>query len=137
MLLSGNTFDGSVAGDYFPDRGKAGHEMMDEGVILAYALMLMLFFGAFFIRGLLTRRAALKVIKTFCRYDALSSRSAKKADELGLNPPGLIERISRLRDYKPEALRGLKEMKVVRTTSDGRLYMTEKQLNENLRCNRQ
>ena len=96
MLLSGDKFGGSVAGDYFPNTGKAGHEMMDESVILAYALMVVLFFGAFFIRGLLTRKAALKVIKIFCRYEALSARSAKKADELGLNPPGLIERISRL-----------------------------------------
>ena len=102
-----------------------------------YVLLAVLFISVFFIPVLLTRRAAFKVIKIFCRYDALSTGKARTAEELGLRPPGFFERIGRLRDYKPYALRLLRQTKVVRTTASGRLYMTEEKLTENLRCNRQ
>jgi hypothetical protein len=116
---------------------KVGDESMDESFIFAFALLVVLFASVLFIPALLTKRAMSKVIKVFCRYGALNAKKAKKAEELGLNPPGFFERMGRMRDYKPHALRFLKQMKVVRTTKDGRLYMTEKNLNENLRCNRQ
>ena len=109
---------------------------MTEGVIFVCALMVMLLASVFFIPALLTRRAAFKVIKVFCRCDALNAKNAKKAGELGLNPPGFFERMGRLRDYKPHALRLLKETKVVRTTKDGRLYMAEDKLDEDARCGR-
>jgi len=110
---------------------------MTEYLIFIYALIAVLFVGVFFIPVLLTRLAALKVIKIFCRYTALSAKNAKNAEELGLNPPGFFERIFRPRDYKPYALRFLKQTNVVHTTRDGRLYMTEEKLTGNLRCNRQ
>ena len=110
---------------------------MTEYALFAYALIVVLFASVFFIPALLTRRAAFKVVKIFCRCDALDPKSAKDAEELGLNPPGFFERIGRLRDYKPYALRALKETKVVRTTRDGRLYMAEDKLDENVRCDRQ
>ena len=109
---------------------------MNEYVIFAYALIAVLFVSALFIPVLLTRRAASKVIKIFCRYDALSVKSAKSAEELGLNPPDFFERMFRPRDYKPYALRMLKQQNIVHTTGDGRLYMTQERLTLNLKCNR-
>jgi hypothetical protein len=91
----------------------------------------------FFIPVLLTRRAAFKVIKIFCQYDALSARNAKNAEELGLNPPGFLEKMFRPRDYKPYALRFLKKINIIHATGDGRLYMNEERLTENVKCNRQ
>ena len=107
---------------------------MTEYLIFIYALIPALFISVFFIPVLLTRRAAFKVIKIFCRYDALSAKNAKNAEELGLNPPDFFERMFRLRDYKPYALRLLKKTNIVHTTGDGRLYMTEERLTENLKC---
>jgi hypothetical protein len=110
---------------------------MDVNVIFASALIVVLFASVLFIPALLTRRATFKVIKVFCRYDALNARKARKAEELGLNPPGFFERIGRMRDYKPYALQVLKQTKAVRTTRDGRLYMAQENLAENLRCDSQ
>jgi hypothetical protein len=100
-------------------------------------VMVMFFVTAIFIPALLTKRAAHKVINVFCRYEALNPKKAKNLEELGLSPLGFFERIGRMRDYKPYAIRALKQAKVVRTTKDGRLYMAEENLNENLRCDRQ
>jgi hypothetical protein len=110
---------------------------MIENLILTSALMLMFFVSVLFISAVLTKRAAYKVISVFCRYKALNPKNAKNLEELGLKPPGFFERIGRMRDYKPYALRALKQAKVVRTTNDGRLYMAQENLNENLRCDRQ
>ena len=104
-------------------------------LIFIYVLIPALFISVFFIPALLTRRAVFKVIKIFCRYDALSVKNAKSAEELGLNPPDFFERMFRPRDYKPYALRMLKQQNIVHTTGDGRLYMTEERLTSNLRCN--
>jgi len=107
---------------------------MIENLIFVSTLMVLFFFAALFIPALLTKRAAYKVIDIFCRYEALNPKKAKDLDELGLRPLGFFERIGRMRDYKPYALQALKQAKVVRTTKDGRLYMAQENLNENLRC---
>jgi hypothetical protein len=96
--------------------------------------MLMAFVGAFFIQSLLVKRAMTQVIRTFCSYNALGVGNSKTAEELGLVPPGLIHRLTRLRDYKPYALQILKQAGVVQMTEDGKLYMTEEKLNEGMKC---
>jgi hypothetical protein len=107
---------------------------MNEGTILAYALIIVLSAGVFLIPGLLTRRAAFEVIRIFCRHKALNVQNAKKADELGLSPRSFFERMGRLRDYKPYALQALEKAKVIRRTEDQRLYMAEEKVSENLKC---
>jgi len=109
---------------------------MDEMVIV-FSLFLMLSLAALiFIPALLTERAAHKVIGRFCRYKALGPGKAKRVEQLGLNPPGLIDRLTRPRDYKPYALRFLKEAGAVSATNDGRLYLNEQKLVEGWRCKR-
>lgn len=88
---------------------------------------------ALFISGFLMNRAVFKVIEIFYRQDALDRNHAKTIEELGLQPPNFLERITRFRDYKPYALRFLVEREIVQMTPDGRLYLVEKQLDENLR----
>ena len=76
----------------------------------------------------LLRRAARQVIKIFREYNATDSKNAKTIDELGLRPPGMLERMMRRRDYKPYALNALIKAEVIQQTEDGRLYLSEEKL---------
>jgi hypothetical protein len=59
---------------------------------------------------------------------------SKTAEEMDLTPPGLIHRLTRLRDYKPYALQMLQQAGIVQKTEDGRFYMPEEKLNEDMKC---
>ncbi len=84
--------------------------------------------GLFFIPRWLVRRAARQVIKIFRRHNATDSKTARTIDELGLRPPGALERMMRRRDYKPHALNALMQAEIIQTTEDGRLYLSEEKL---------
>jgi hypothetical protein len=78
----------------------------------------------------LIRRAARQVIKIFRAQNATESKNARTIDELGLRPLGVMERMMRRRDYKPQALDALVQMGVVKVTEDGKLYLSEEKLSE-------
>jgi hypothetical protein len=98
------------------------------------ALILMALVGAFFVQSLLVKKAMTQVIRIFCLHNALGVKNSKTAEEMGLTPPGLIHRLTRLRDYKPYALNILQQASIVQRTEDGKLYLTEEKLNEDLKC---
>jgi hypothetical protein len=78
----------------------------------------------------LMRRAARQVIKIFRAQNATENKNARTIDELGLRPPGMMERMMRRRDYKPQALNALVQVGVVKVTEDGKLYLSEEKLAE-------
>jgi hypothetical protein len=78
----------------------------------------------------LMRRAARQVIKIFRAQNATENKNARTIDELGLRPPGMMERMMRRRDYKPQALNALMQVGVVKVTEDGKLYLSEEKLAE-------
>ena len=88
----------------------------------------MLLLGLFFIPRWLTSRAARQVIRVFRRHNATDSKNARTIDELGLRPPGVMERMMRRRDYKPHALNALMQAEIIKATEDGRLYLSEEKL---------
>jgi hypothetical protein len=88
----------------------------------------------FVIPSWMTRLAVPKVIKAFCQSDALDARHARTPVELGLAPPPFLQRMTRPRDYRPHALRLLREANVIRTAEDGRLYLSQRELGQELRC---
>ncbi len=90
----------------------------------------MLLVGLFFIPRWLVRRAARQVIKIFREHNATESKDARTIDELGLRPPGALERMMRRRDYKPHALNALMQAGIIKATEDGRLYLSEDKLAE-------
>ena len=94
-------------------------------VILLILLFLVLLVG---IPILMTRRAVSQVVRIFRRVEADSAENAKTIEELGLQPPTLAQRMLRFRDYKPRVLDSLVQAEVVRTTEDGRLYLSEQKL---------
>jgi hypothetical protein len=82
----------------------------------------------FVIPGWRLQRAIRQVIKIFRKHNATDVKNAKTDNELGLRPLGILERMWRLRDYKPYALTVMMKAGVVRQTEDGRLYLSEEKL---------
>jgi len=89
-----------------------------------------LLLGLFFIPRWLIRRAARQVVEIFRKNNATDGKTARTVDELGLRPPGMLERMMRRRDYKPHALNALMKVGVIQATEDGRLYLSEDKLAE-------
>jgi hypothetical protein len=103
-------------------------------ILLILILAIAAFAALFVIPSFMTRRAVFKVVRIFCQAEALDARHARTPDELGLVPPAFFERMTKPRDYKPHALRLLKEANVVHATEDGKLYLAQRELSEELKC---
>jgi hypothetical protein len=86
------------------------------------------------ISGLLVRRATFQMIDRFCTFEALDPRKARTVEELGLSPRVFFQRMFRTRDYKPYALQSLSQAGIVRSSQEGKLYMMEEGLADNLKC---
>jgi hypothetical protein len=107
-----------------------------NSVFLIIILMIVAFGGTLFIRNFFTERAILKVIKIFYQHNALGINGAKTLHELGIERPDFVQRMMRPRDYKQYALQILIKRGVIHVNEDGRLYMVEERLDENLRSKR-
>lgn len=105
-------------------------------VLLIIAFVIIAFGGGLYIRTFLTRRAIFRVIEIFYRHDALGINGAKTLNELGLKRPDLLQRMTRPRDYRQTALQVLIKEGIVNVMEDGRVYMIEEKLDQNLRRKR-
>ena len=102
-------------------------------ILLIIAFVIIAFGGGLYIRTLLTRRAVFRVIEIFYEHDALGIYGAKTLNELGLERPDFLQRMTRPRDYRQTALQVLIREGVVNVTEDGRVYMIEEKLDPTLR----
>lgn len=93
-------------------------------VLVIAALIVVVIYGSRF----LMRKAIRDVVSIFRRYGATSPGSAKTAQELGLVRANPLERMFRMRDYKPQALTVLGQADIVQMTEEGRLYLSESAL---------
>lgn len=75
-----------------------------------------------------TKRAMKKVVRTFEEMNALSAKTAKSPEELGLMPDSFLQSMYRARNYKPNALRVLIKHNIVMETKDGRVYIPKQKL---------
>jgi len=103
-----------------------------QNVLLFLVLMIMAFgviLSVYIFRG---RRAISKVIEIFHRHNALGIKDAKTLQELGLEKPNFAKRIMRGRDYKQYALQILMKRGLICLTEDGKLYMVEDKLDQDL-----
>jgi len=105
-------------------------------VFLVLIIMIIAFGGSLYVRSLLTRRAIFKVIDIFYRLQALGIKGAKTRRELGLERPDFLQRMTKPRDYKQYALQILMRREIVLENEDGRLYMVEERLDQDLRSKR-
>ena len=103
---------------------------MDINIFITIFFLVALIVLTFFIAARMTRRAISRVIEIFQRHQAIGIHRAKTIDELGLRPPNLLERVSRLRDYKQNALKILIKNEVIHLTEEGKLYITEEKIQE-------
>ena len=78
----------------------------------------------------LVKRAVMQVIKIFRNQNATDSKNARTIDELGLRAPGMLQKMGRRRDYKPQALGVLVQAEIVQVTEDGKFYLSEEKLLE-------
>ena len=105
-------------------------------VFLSFVVMVLAFAGVLYVRAFFTRRAIFKVIEIFYQHNALGIAGAKTLQELGLERPDFFQRMTRLRDYKQNALQILIKEGIILENEDGRLYMAEEKLDEILRSKR-
>ena len=103
---------------------------------LVLIVLVIAFVGSLYVRSLLTRRAIFKVIDIFYRQQALGIKGAKTRRELGLERPDFLQRMTKPRDYKQYALQILEKREIILEDEEGRLYMVEERLDENLRSKR-
>ena len=105
-------------------------------VLLVIVLVIIAFGGGLYIRTFLTRRAIFRVVEIFYEHDALGRNGAKTPNELGLESPDFLQRMTRPRDYKQNALQILMREGIINVNEDGRVYMIEEKLGQNLRRRR-
>ena len=103
-------------------------------VFLIIIFMIVALSGTFFVRAFFTRRAIFKVVKIFYQYNALGINDAKTLRELGLERLDFVRRMMKPRDYKQYALQILIKKGIINVNADGRLYMVEERLDQELRC---
>ncbi|MBU1208757.1 MAG: hypothetical protein KKH04_17830 [Proteobacteria bacterium] len=103
---------------------------MELNILITVLIMVALLMLAFFIANRMTRRAVSRVVEIFRKHQAIGIHQAKTIDELGLRPPNLLERVSRMRDYKQNALKILLKGEVIHLTEEGKLYITEEKIQE-------
>jgi len=105
-------------------------------VFLFFIVMVIALGGSLYVRAFLTKRAIFKVIDIFYRHQALGTKGAKTRHELGLERPDFLQRMMKPRDYKQYALQILMKRELVLEDEEGRLYLVEERLDQNLRSQR-
>ena len=101
-----------------------------------YSFVLVIFFVvggigiALFLSARMTKRAVGQVISIFQKCNAIGIQQAKAVNELGLTPPSLMDRFTRMRDYKQNALSILMKANIVQTTEEGKLFISAEKLAE-------
>jgi hypothetical protein len=105
-------------------------------VLLIILFVIIAFGGGLYIRTFLTKRGIFRVVEIFYEHDAVGIYSAKTLQELGLERPDILQRMTRPRDYRQTALQVLIREGVVNVTEDGRVYVIEEKLDPSLRRKR-
>ncbi|MFC1846138.1 hypothetical protein ACFLYM_01830 [Chloroflexota bacterium] len=100
---------------------------MNDWVIIAI-LVVVLLLALFVLPQFFIGRAMKKVIHIFRESNTIGERQAKTAEQLGLEPKGMIDRMMKPRDYKPRALQYLIGANIIQMTEDGKLYLVEENL---------
>jgi len=102
-------------------------------VFLFFVLMVLAFVGVLYVRAFFTRRAIFRVIEIFYHHNAVGINGAKTLHEVGLEPLPFFQRITKPRDYKQYALQILIRKEIILQTEDGRVYLAEERLDQDLR----
>ena len=99
-----------------------------SNTLIIIVLVLILLLAMFVLPQFFIGRAIKKVIRIMRDNNAVGARHAKFADEMGLQPKGMLENLMRPRDYKPRALQFLISANIVQMTDEGKIYLSEENL---------
>lgn len=102
---------------------------MKDVIILGLIMIATLILAIFFSQWLLIRSVP-KVIRIFRKHNAVGEQNAKTIEELGLKQKPMLERMFRMRDYKPRVLQFLMRVTIVEMSEDGKLYLDESKLTQ-------
>lgn len=64
------------------------------------------------------------------KMNAFSPDKALSAEQIGIIPLSMWDRMSKMRDYRPKALMQLIQVQIVNRTPDGKLYINQEKLNQ-------
>lgn len=105
--------------------------MTGQEILFLLAMLILVFISMLVVPGWMVKRNISKVIEIFEITGAIGIENAVTLEELGLVPKTQLQRMFRLRDWKPKALDLLVQANVVLMTEDGKLYITEESLENN------
>lgn len=91
-------------------------------------VFILLFLTLFIVPRWLMMNAMKKVLKIMHKHNAISPQTAKFAEELGIKPQSMWDRMFRMRDYKPQALQLLTQYQIVMLTPEGKYYVNQENL---------
>lgn len=100
---------------------------MQQTVLFILFMIFILGVGILLSR-LLMVRAIKEIIRIFLNSGALDAQNAKTRAELGIVPQTFLERMYRIRDYKPYAMQTMLNNGIIQETSDLRYYLLEEKL---------
>jgi hypothetical protein len=96
-------------------------------IIILVLIILLLIATAILGSNFLMRRALKSVIRMFRDGQALTPETARFGADIGIKGRQFLQ-MKALRDYKPTALQFLMNNNIIRSTDDGRLYLSEESL---------
>ena len=100
--------------------------MSDQMSVLVTVLAIgVLIVVMFYVPRLLVKRAVRKVVAQFRERGAISPETATTLAELGLVQDSFYNRVFRLRNYRPYAVRMLGQAELLRATEEGTVYFSE------------
>jgi hypothetical protein len=88
---------------------------------------------AIYLRTYFTKKGMLAVIELFYRYNALTAKTARTQEELGLIAQRFSERLTKRRDYRHIALHVLVQRGIISLTEEGKLFLVEGLLDPDIR----
>jgi len=99
-----------------------------NNVILIVLLILICLASIILLPQFMIKIAAKKVVKIFRSKYAVGLDNAKTVEELGLKQEGMLNRMMKPRNYKPQALQALMRANVIIMKEDSKLYLSEEAL---------
>lgn len=102
--------------------------MWVTAVVVAVLALIVMVAVMWFVPRLMLKRAIRRVVQQFRTQGAISPESAKTPAELRLPQGGLFAGMGRMRDYRPYAIRLLRQAGIIMGTDDGTVYLCEEAL---------
>ena len=93
-------------------------------IVILLLVLVLAFYGA----RLMAKRAVRNVVLLLREHGAVTPETARTLEEVGIIRGNMMDRMFKLRDYRPQALRALVQASVVRATEDQRFYLSEDDL---------